>query len=77
MDEKVFEFKTTIYGVQKNFRVYGKDYNDARKKVDARILESLVITEHKEVTPKKDFSMDKIFEQFGEIFGGNFFGKKK
>jgi hypothetical protein len=74
MDEKIFEFKITIYGVEKNFRVHGKDYNDARKKLDARITEKIVVIEHKDVSPQTS-KMDEIFEQFGKIFGGEGFGK--
>ncbi len=74
MDEKIFEFKITIYGVAKNFRVHGKDYNDARKKLDARIVENIVVVEHKDVSPKIS-KLDDIFEQFGKFFEGKGFGK--
>jgi len=77
MDVKIFEFKTTVCGFEKHFKVHGKDYNEARQKLDAHILKSVTIIYHKDVTPKKDFSMKDMFSKFGEIFGEDgLFGKK-
>lgn len=77
---KIFRFETELFGNKKVFHVHGKDYNEARQKLDAHILSSLKIESHKDVTPKKDFSMDDMFKKFGKIFEGsswnNFFGGK-
>lgn len=77
--EKIFEFKTELFGHEKVFRVHGKNYTEARKKLDAHILKSLKIKDHKDITPKQDFSsVNDIFENFGKIFGDDgIFGKKK
>ena len=77
---KIFRFETELFGNKKVFHVHGKDYNEARKKLDVHILNSLKIESYKDVTPKKDFSMDDMFKKFGEIFEGagwnKFFGGK-
>lgn len=79
MSLKIFEFKTIVCGFEKHFKVHGKDYNEARQKLDAHILKSVTIVYHKDITPNKDFSMDDMFKKFGEIFGGSgdIFGNKK
>lgn len=78
---KIFRFETELFGNKKVFHVHGKDYNEARKKLDSHILSSLKIESHKDVTPKKEFSMDEMFKNFGKFFeesGWNkFFGGKK
>jgi hypothetical protein len=79
MDEKIFEFKTTIFGIEKNFRVYAENAQEARKKLDKRVLDNVIVNEYKDVTPNKGFSMKDMFDEFGKIFGesGIFGGKKK
>jgi predicted phosphatase len=78
---KIFRFETELFGNKKVFHVHGKDYNEARKKLDSHILNSLKIESHKDVTPKKDFSFNDMFKKFGDIFEGsgfsNIFGGKK
>lgn len=81
---KRYEFKVTLFGVEKIFKINGKNYDEARKNLDKAILENLKVTSHKEVVTdpiEKMFdetskNLDKMFEQFSKNFDSIFGGKK-